>query len=396
MTQDRTPYFLGTLVALVLVIGPAAYWAIPRESSSAAPVTVRDVAAPAGQADDTDWPLFRGDPLQTGLAKATLPDKLEIRWQVDLKKGIESTAAIVKDTLYIGCYDDHLHAIDLATGKSKWKTKIGATKAPPSVYQGKVFVGTEDAAFFCLDAATGKKIWEYEVNGEITGGANFDGDHVIFASHDAYLYCLAIKDKTLVWKIKTEGPVHGSVAVADKKTFFAGCDNHLHVVELAEGKPLAKIELSGQTAATAAVNNGKIYVGNMNNFVQGVDLKKEEVLWSFENPKRSQPFYSSVALSDKLAIAGSRDKYVYALDRNTGKPVWQFQADGWVDSSPVIVGKRVYFGASGNTFYVLDLDTGKEVQSLKLGRITASPAVARGCVVIGNVDGMLYCLGKKD
>src|SRR6202011_5984881 len=71
-------------------------------------------------ADDADWPLFRGDPLQTGVAKTTLPDKLEIRWKIDLKKGIESTAAIVKDTAYVGCYDEHLYAFALATGKLKW------------------------------------------------------------------------------------------------------------------------------------------------------------------------------------------------------------------------------------------------------------------------------------
>ena len=70
-----------------------------------------------GVPPEADWPLFRGDPLQTGVAKTTLPDKLEIRWKIDLKKGIESTAAIVKDTVYVGCFDDHLHAYDLANGK---------------------------------------------------------------------------------------------------------------------------------------------------------------------------------------------------------------------------------------------------------------------------------------
>ena len=64
---------------------------------------------------DADWPLFRGNALQTGVAPGTLPDKLEIRWKIDLKKGIESTAAIVKDTVYVGCYDDHLYALDSNT-----------------------------------------------------------------------------------------------------------------------------------------------------------------------------------------------------------------------------------------------------------------------------------------
>src|SRR4026207_2069445 len=77
---------------------------------------------------EADWPLFRGDPLQTGVARTTLPDKLEVRWKVNLKKGIESTAAIVKGVVYVGCFDDHLHAYDLKTGELKWKTKLGPIK----------------------------------------------------------------------------------------------------------------------------------------------------------------------------------------------------------------------------------------------------------------------------
>lgn len=346
-------------------------------------------------ADDADWPLFRGDPLQTGVARTKLADKLEIRWKVDLKKGIESTAAIVKDTVYVGCYDEHLHAYDLKTGVLKWKTKLGPIKAPPSFYQDKIFVGDEDGMFYCVDAIKGAKLWDFETNGEITGGANFDGDKVLFGSHDSTLYCLSIKSKEVLWKVKTEGPVNGSAVVADGKTFVAGCDSHLHIIELAKGKTLAKIELSGQAAATAAVFGEKLYVGNMNSEVQGIDLKKKDVQWSYV-PKRAQPFYSSAAVTDKLVVAGSRDRNVHAVHRGSGEVAWTFAANGRVDSSPVIVGKRVYFGSTGGTLHVLDLDKGTQVQSLELGQgITASPAVAHGCLVIGTTDGLLYCLGKK-
>ncbi len=140
----------------------------------------------------------------------------------------------------------------------------------------------------------------------------------------------------------------------------------------------------------------KLYVGNNNSDVQGVDLKNKSILWTY-TPKRAQPFNSSAAITDRLVVVGSRDQYVHAVDRATGKKIWSFNADERVDSSPVIVGQRVYFGSSGGTLYVVDLAKGKEVQSLPLGeRITASPAVARGCLVIGTTDGLLYCLGKKD
>lgn len=376
--------------ALTLFLGCALIAALP--TFQTLPQATVIAQPPANQGD---WPLFRGDALQTGVARTTLPDKLEIRWKVDLKKPIESTACIVKDTVYIGCYDDHLHAFDLKTGQEKWKTKLGGIKAAPSFYQDNIFVGDEDGMFYCVDATSGKKIWEYETSGEITGGANFVGDRVIFGSHDGTLYCLAIKDKSLIWKVKTEGPVNGSAVVANGQTFVAGCDSNLHIIEVDKGKTLAKIELSGQAAATAAIFGDKLYVGNMNSELQGIDLKKKDVLWSYA-PRKAQPFYSSAAVTEKYVVAGSRDRHVHAMHRIKGDVAWSFEATGRVDCSPVIVGNRVYFGSTGGTLQVLDLDKGKEVQSLELGQsIVGSPAVAHGCLVIGTTDGLLYCLGKK-
>src|SRR5581483_1699917 len=49
-----------------------------------------------------DWPLFRGNPLQTGVAAAPLPAPLEILWKYKTKDSIEGAAALVKDTVYVG------------------------------------------------------------------------------------------------------------------------------------------------------------------------------------------------------------------------------------------------------------------------------------------------------
>lgn len=343
-----------------------------------------------------DWPLFRGNALQDGVATGvSLPDKLEVRWKVQLPKDTESTAAIVGGVVYIGCFDDHLHALELATGKEKWKFKIGPVKAPISVAEGLVFAGTEDGIFMAVDAASGQKAWEFETGGEITGGANFTRDRVVFGSHDSTLYCLGLKDGKLAWKYKTEGPVNGSALIAKGRTFMAGCDSNLHVIDLASGKQLAAVELGGQAGATAAAHGEHLYVGNMANQVQSVDLTKKDLAWTFE-PQRSQPFYSSAAVTDTLVIVGCRDRHVYALDRAKGTQAWSFATKGRVDGSPVVVGKRVYIGSGDGSLYVLDLATGAEVQKLDLGRsILASPAVSDDCLVIGTTEGVLYCLGKK-
>src|SRR5262245_1623045 len=115
-----------------------------------------------------DWPLFRGDPLQTGVATSKLPDQLEVVWKLKLDDGIEGTAAIVKDTVYFGSFDQFLYAVNLSDGKEKWRYKAGPIKAPVSVFNGTVYVGDEDGMFHAIDAQKGTKRWTFETGGEIT------------------------------------------------------------------------------------------------------------------------------------------------------------------------------------------------------------------------------------
>jgi outer membrane protein assembly factor BamB len=200
----------------------------------------------------------------------------------------------------------------------------------------------------------------------------------------------------LLWSVKTQDRVNGSSAVVGGRTFLAGCDSSLHIIDLKAGKETASLELGGPVAAAAAVRGEHLYVGTMSNQVLGINWKNQQVLWTFEPKKRSMPFYSSAAVTDKLVIIGSKDRKVYALNRKDGTPVWEFRTGGKVDSSPVVVGKRVYIPSMDGHLYVLDLDHGKQLQDLPLGQsITASPAVAEGRLILGTTDGVLYCLGKK-
>ena len=85
---------------------------------------------------------------------------------------------------------------------------------------------------------------------------------------------------------------------------------------------------------------------------------------------------------------------VHALDPDTGMPLWTYNAKARVDSSPVIAGDRVYFGAGA--LIALNIDTGTEVWRFESGAsITASPAIADGHLIIGATDGVIYSFGQK-
>ncbi len=348
-----------------------------------------------------DWPVFRGNATMTGVAPANpipFPDKLEEKWMFKTGNAIEGAPAIVGGVVYVASYDKHLYAIDLATGKQKWKTKLGAIKASPSVKGDRVYVGSLDGVFYCVNATDGKVVWKVEAEGEIHAAANFHGNNIIFGSHDANLYCLSPDGKS-VWKAKVDGPINAAAAVVGDKTFAMGCENGiLYVIDAKNGKELGSIDLNGQSLATAAVVGDRLYLSMESNQVVAADLKELKKLWTFEAPIRQQPFRSSAAVAGGLVVTASRDKKVYALDTKTGKEVWNVVTEGQVDASPVIIGDRVYVGCLSDEghFYVLDLKTGKKLQVLELdSEVTGSAAVGPDCLIVGTDKGTLYCLGKK-
>ena len=135
-----------------------------------------------------------------------------------------------------------------------------------------------------------------------------------------------------------------------------------------------------------------------------VNWKTREVEWRYRDEKKEFPYHSSAAVTEDFIIVGGRDKQVHCINRKTGKRVWVFATNGRkgkggrVDSSPVILGDRVFVGSSDGNLYELALKDGKQRAKYPIGRdVTASPAVGEGVLVIGGEgsDEFIYCFGKK-
>ena len=67
------------------------------------------------------WPQFRGNPSLTGVSTVNVPAQLKVLWTYEAGDVIESSAAIDGGVVYIGSSTKELLALDLATGKPKWK-----------------------------------------------------------------------------------------------------------------------------------------------------------------------------------------------------------------------------------------------------------------------------------
>ena len=343
----------------------------------------------------TDWPVFRGNSLQTGVAASSLPDELAVRWSFKTESAVQGSPVIFDQTVFVAGLDNHLYALDLVTGKKKWAYKAAPFKTTPAVRDGAVYVGDMRGIFHCVDAATGKKRWTVATDAQIVSSANFAQDNIVFGSDAHHLYCVNPEGK-IVWQFETKEKLQSTPAVVGDRVLIAGCDHTLHVVDSVKGQKVAAIPLGGHVGASVAVCGDHAYVGNMANQFLAVDWKKSAVLWQFAAKRGGQAFFCSAAVTDELVVVGSRDKQVRALNRQTGKEVWAFATKGKVDSSPVIVDKRVLVGSVDGHLYVLDLATGAQRARFDLGGpITNASAVGGQCVVVATFSGEVFCLGAK-
>ena len=365
------------------------------------------VAADTPNSDQTSWKSFRHDLNQSGVASSSLPEKLEKLWEVSLGEQILSTAAIVGDYVYVPCLSGELTCLRRSNGEKVWAYKtvenVAANtfapgfKSSPTVTENAIYLGDEEGMFHAIDRQTGKRLWKFETGNEIYSSAAVSNGQILFGSYDNYLYCLNL-DGTLAWKFGTQGYVHCAPAVVDGATFIAGCDEHLRTIDVKTGEQISELRLETYLIASPAVIGDVLYVGTYGSEVVAVDWKKQTVLWRYQTGNGDFPFHSSAAVTDNLVIVGGRDKYVHAINRQTGKKVWTFPTRAKVDSSPVVVGDRVFIGSNDGNLYELGLADGKERWKFNAGKpISAAPAVGEGVLVIGSEsrDGKVYCFGSK-
>ena len=351
-----------------------------------------------GFAQDTpadNWSQFRGNHSLTGVSQSAIASDLKLLWTYEAGESIESSAAIVGRTVFVGSQKGELVSLNLDNGSVYWRFSTGGPigESSPAFSGGVVYIGNLDGWLNALDASDGKKLWAFKTQDEIKSSPVVVGDRVLIGSYDQNLYCLSARNGSVLWKVRTEGPVHTTPGVSEGMAFIAGCDEVFRAIRISDGKEMFQVASGNYTGASPALRGGSAFYGTFGNEVLMVSLAERKIVWHYEHPQRKFPFYSSAAVTADRVVVGGRDKMVHAITP-AGKGVWTFATRARVESSPAIAGGRVFIGSNDGTFYVLNLQSGAKLWEFNAGApLSASPAIANGRIVIGSQDGRLYCFG---
>src|SRR4029077_10111221 len=102
----------------------------------------------------------------------------------------------------------------------------------------------------------------------------------------------------------------------------------------------------------------------------------------------------------------SRDGYLYALSTDGGREKWKIAlgkdlgVENYWDyflSSPILAGDRLYIGSGAGKMFAVDPQSGRVAWSFDAGsRIRSTPALTPEKVVFGTMDGHVIALNARD
>jgi outer membrane protein assembly factor BamB len=88
---------------------------------------------------------------------------------------------------------------------------------------------------------------------------------------------------------------------------------------------------------------------------------------------------------------------IVALDSSNGQIRWSRSLPAGSESSPLIDGGRVYFGSQNGTVYALDDRTGRPIWTYHAGgSVKASPTLSNGVLYFGDYSGQIQAISERD
>ena len=334
----------------------------------------------------SDAGTFRADLQHTGVyGSPALTHNGRVKWKFHTKGEVVSSPALAGSLVYIGSTDGNLYAVDRDSGEQKWSFKTkGRVTSSPAVSNGTLYFESMDSVFYALDAATGHMRWKFQTAGErrFTATHIHGSEPAAEAMPDPFDYYLS------------------SPAVAGGAVYFGSGDGNIYALDVSTGGLKWKFHTGDVVHASPALADGVLYIGSWDSYFYALDAATGKEKWRFktgEDPDihNQVGIQGSAAVVDGTVYFGCRDSDLYALDATTGAKKWVFNNKGsWVIGSPAVKDGRVYFATSDSAlFYALDANTGAPVFSLQFTwPMFSSPAIAADNLYLGSHEGKLFAI----
>ena len=326
-----------------------------------ATATIAPGAILLGQNRADAWSQWRGvnrDGAASFSAPASWPDKLTLKWKVDVGTGY--AAPITSgDRVYAFSRqgeDEVMRALDAATGKTIWETRYNATykpnpaatrthgtgpKSTPTLADGRLFTLGMTGTVTAFDAASGTQLWQkpggpVEPLYHTAMSPVVDGSLVIVhvGGHSAgALTAFDVRTGAARWSWNGDGPAYGSPIVAElggTRQVVTMTQDNLVGVAVATGELLWRRPYTvraTRNAVTPILHGQTIIVSGLGMPVSAFRVANRGGQWAQEdvwtnNDVTMDMSTGVLAGSSVYGFSPRNSGQFFAIDANTGQTLW--------------------------------------------------------------------------
>ena len=251
---------------------------------------------------NTIIPIEKGENFNTELPKNF---KVELAHRDDAS--IFTRVGLDDENIYIGNSLGYIKSINKKSGKVNWAYKTEASLfSRPAVAKNVVIVPTADKRLLWIDKKTGTVVNEkvakgpYVADGIIVGNTLYQGGYKVFQAWD-------IKNASLKWELN---------------------------------------DLKNYCQAAPATYKNDIVFGAWDSYLRKVNMQTGNLDWKWNNGRERNMLGPGncvpVIVEDKVIVVAP-DRYMTAIDRNTGEQIWRDKSHKYRESlGRSVDGKRVY------------------------------------------------------
>lgn len=339
----------------------------------------------------------------SGYVDVTLPENLQEKWRTKLTKGyLGGSVALSGSLLYAADESGTVHAISATNGKILWSAKVSEDGfvGSPSVQGNHLWCATSEG-LACIDISTHSKTWSTTIPSMVPGSlglaAKANGDLIaVIGAKDGQIRGFDAKTGKVLWAYETgdtQYGVNGDIRISHGHALAAGCDSTLHVVDIETGKALQQVPLGSPCGGSVGADWPLAIVGTHEAGICAIDMSQGKTLWGGMGDGKD--LFATAAIANDLVVMSGRGGTIFGLNRSNGKELWQLPAEGEVQGCILIAGDKILVGDLAGTLQLLTRRDGKLLSSYSVGSgILAAPVIGPDAFYITGSGGTIVAFRR--
>lgn len=271
---------------------------------------------------------------------------------------------------------------------------------------------------YCLDAENGRIQWEFETKNSVKNNICIDGDRIVAMDVEGNVYCLDKTNGTVIWQksIELGNTIGTSSAICiNNDVVFAGTARTVTALNLNDGsvKWSNNRDRGENSPAEFVVCGDRLIVNSHWDSLAALNIESGKALW--DNKDEDIRFRSStpIAVDDNTLLVADDDA-IMLVDMNSGDITSKTNFEEYSFSSsgkPALMDRIAYIPTSNDGIVAFDLDSKKLVWHFETGEsilftapyagkgkkiVESTPVIDGENIIFGANDGFIYTVNAKN